>query len=86
MYLSVAGVCCCVQLLDYYAIHMSHCSDYNAMWAGRGQGMMKDLFKQARKHKKAVIFIDEVSASTYTALHTLQRTLTAPGVPMQCYG
>jgi ATPase family associated with various cellular activities (AAA) len=36
-------------------------SDYNCVYAGQGAQKMKRQFKQARKHKKAIIFIDEVS-------------------------
>ena len=39
------------------------CSDYNAMYAGQGVDLIKQQFAAARKHKRAIIFIDEVRDS-----------------------
>jgi SpoVK/Ycf46/Vps4 family AAA+-type ATPase len=36
-------------------------SDYNCVYVGEGAKKLKSQFNQARKHKKAIIFIDEVS-------------------------
>jgi hypothetical protein len=35
-------------------------SDYNGMYAGQGVALIKQQFAAARKHKRAIIFIDEV--------------------------
>ena len=35
-------------------------ADYNGEYAGRGVKLVKEQFEMARKHKKAIIFIDEL--------------------------
>ena len=45
-------------------------SDFVQMYVGVGASRVRDIFKEARKHEKAVIFIDEIDAIGKKRSHT----------------
>jgi hypothetical protein len=56
---SALSACVCHSVTKSFLITVNH-SDYNCLYAGQGAQKLKNQFKQARKHKKAIIFIYEV--------------------------
>jgi ATP-dependent 26S proteasome regulatory subunit len=58
--------CVCGTLVTRLLFITANHSDYNCLYGGEGARKLKSQFKQARKHKKAIIFIDEVRHHTAT--------------------
>ncbi len=47
------------------AFYPVNCQDLNSKWVGEGTEMLNNLFKEARKNERAIIFFDEFDSMAY---------------------